>query len=114
MKLSTLVLAVSLAANVGLLGLIIVGSAGENVSTTPLAAAQTSVAKTTAEGETAAPGPEAWAGLQTNDLALQRDRLRAAGFPPDVVRAIIRAQVGETFSARRKALEGAQGEMPFW
>ena len=113
MKLSTLVLAGSLAANVVLLSMIAVGSSSDAGSTTR-APREKPAAKSSASGEAAAPGPEAWAELQTDDLSAQRDRLRAAGFPPELVRAILAAQVRENFAARRKAIEQSQGEIPFW
>ena len=114
MKLSTLVLTGSLAANAVLLGMVVVGSSADSGSAARLPGGTAATAKTSARGNPDSPGPEAWAGLQADDLARQRDRLRAAGFPPEIVRAILSAQVQETFAARRKAIEQPQGETPFW
>ncbi len=112
MKISTLILAGSLAANVILLGMIAVGSSDDSSSAPSPVRQNLSKAKSSAPA--AAPGSAAWAELQTGDLAAQRDRLRAEGFPPEIVRAILAAQVGESFAARRKAIEQAQAEVPFW
>jgi hypothetical protein len=42
------------------------------------------------------------------------DRLRAAGFPPNVVRAIIKAQLDEKYMARRRAILDEMGPRPYW
>src|SRR5829696_3988199 len=62
----------------------------------------------------AAPGPKTWGTLRAEDLAVERDRLAAEGFPPAAIRAIVTAQVRETFAARRKALEAAKSAAPYW
>lgn len=54
-----------------------------------------------------------WSDLKTEDLPALVARLRASGFPPEVVRAIVRAQIDESFAARRKALT-ANESAPFW
>src|SRR5512146_708656 len=41
-------------------------------------------------------------------------RLRAEGFPPAVVRAIVSTQIAERFSAQRRALQDATGEYAYW
>lgn len=48
-----------------------------------------------------------------NDSALVA-RLRAEGFPPSVVGAIISARVSEHFTAQRRSLEAAAGEYSYW
>jgi hypothetical protein len=55
-----------------------------------------------------------WAALQTGDLRAMADRLRAAGFPPSLIRTLIGARVAEQFSARRKALLAQMEDKPFW
>lgn len=57
---------------------------------------------------------ETWTGLATTQLPDLVSRLRREGFPPDVVRAIITAQINELFAARRKALDPAGASRPFW
>lgn len=113
MKLSTVILAVTLTANVALLGVIAVGSSDEASSTGPAPATVIPAGRKIPVSE-AATGSEMWLELQSADLAVQRDRLRAAGFPAELIRAILAAQIRETFAARVKAIENAQGEMPFW
>ena len=59
--------------------------------------------------------PALWKSLNTSDLASQTDRLRAAGFPPNIVRAILLAQIRDSFAARRKAIIGATNPTSeFW
>jgi hypothetical protein len=55
-----------------------------------------------------------WNALQTGDPKTLIDRLRAAGFPPAVIRAIISAQIEEKYAAQRKALLANQKDTPFW
>ena len=57
---------------------------------------------------------KAWGNLQTADLKVLSERLRAAGFPTSLIRAIVAAQISERFSAQRKALLANQPEEPFW
>ncbi len=114
MKLSTLVLASSLVANAVLLAMIAVGSSDDTDAVTRAARTAAAQPKTSASKESAAPGPDTWGELQSGDLAAQRDRLRAEGFPPDLIRAILGAEIRESFAARRKAIENAQGETPYW
>jgi hypothetical protein len=63
------------------------------------------------------PGAEAqgtlWSALESDDLPGLVARLRAAGFPPALVRAIISAQVDRRFQARLKALASGV-ETPYW
>jgi hypothetical protein len=55
-----------------------------------------------------------WSNLQAGDLKTLAERLRAAGFPPAVVRAVVAALVDEKYAAQRKALLAKQDETPFW
>lgn len=57
---------------------------------------------------------EAWSKLETPDLRDLAARLRDAGFPIEVIRAILTAQLTETFAARRKALDPDAASRPFW
>lgn len=107
MKTSTLLLAGSAALNVALAAFFFSGPSAPPAPA-PVVAAPRPAPKPTA------PGPETWAALRTDDLAAHRDRLRAEGFPPDVVRAIVTAQLFERFADRRKALDAAQRDQPFW
>ena len=55
-----------------------------------------------------------WSALQSDDLRTLLARLRAAGFPASLVRAIVTAQVDARFNARMKALVREVEETPFW
>jgi hypothetical protein len=56
-----------------------------------------------------------WPSLHASaDLPALVTRLREAGFPPAVVRAIVSAQLQEQFAARRRALDPAGESRPFW
>ena len=57
---------------------------------------------------------QVWANLQSSDLTTLVTRLRAAGFSPSMIRAIVSARLQEQFSARRAALFAQQEEQPFW
>jgi len=55
-----------------------------------------------------------WTAVQTSDLPAMVARLRAAGFPPDVIRAILGTELGEQFIARRQELDPEETTRPFW
>jgi hypothetical protein len=57
---------------------------------------------------------EIWSKLHSADLATLVSRLRAAGFPPSVVRAIVDAEVERQFSPRIKELTRSVNETPYW
>lgn len=82
-------------------------SAGSTGSSTAAASAASDAAQTTQLAQS-------WSELQAGDLKTLPERLRAAGFSPSMIRAIVAAQVNEQFSARRKELLGNQAEQPFW
>ncbi len=52
--------------------------------------------------------------IGTGDLSALVERLRAGGFPPDVIRGIVGAQIAEQFNERRQALAGTPEVAPFW
>jgi hypothetical protein len=55
-----------------------------------------------------------WSALHSADLATLVSRLRAAGFPASIVRAIIDAEIERQFSPRIKELLRSMNETPFW
>jgi hypothetical protein len=113
MKLFPLILAGSLAANATLIGLLVLGATDDSTpANAPPAATEKKISSATRANRT--PGPETWAALRDDDLKAQADKLRAEGFPPALVRAIIAARIHESFAARRRALEAAQADQPFW
>lgn len=109
MKLSSLLVGASIALNVvlvvALVGHVAVsGDEGDASAAKPASPAPV-VAKAPASAE-------AWASIQTGDLPAQVERLKAEGFPPATIRAIMAATVRAQFAARRKALEGTA--TPYW
>jgi hypothetical protein len=52
--------------------------------------------------------------LLTGDLKDVVANLRAAGFPPDMVRAIVATKLEEQFAARRRKILGDQPVPPYW
>ncbi len=64
-----------------------------------------------------APPPEKiklWSALATEDLATLVARLRAAGFPPEIIRAIVQAQLSARYDTRIRALRDPDPNTPFW
>jgi len=57
---------------------------------------------------------ETWSRLETRELPDLVARLRREGFPPEVVRAIVLAQVNAQFAERRRAIDSASGTRPYW
>jgi hypothetical protein len=122
MKTPVIVLALSLAANAGLIAVLVSRStdvAPTVVSPSPAAMAGASAAADAIKNSphAAASGtaePKTWEFLQTNDLPALVARLRAAGFPPNVVRRIVGTLVSERFDGRRLEIEKANLEAPFW
>jgi hypothetical protein len=58
--------------------------------------------------------PTVWPAVEATDLPELVSNLRAAGFPTDMVRAIVAGQLEESFAARRKALDPDAANRPFW
>src|SRR3954470_5924802 len=106
MRLTTFVLPVSLVANAALIGLLIFQpheSALTPASVDPIAAkaatAQAPGAKSSgaADASTAESAHTPWNRIQSDDLPALVSRLRAAGFPPTIVRRVIGTLVSEKF-----------------
>lgn len=116
MKRRPLILALSLLANAALLAVVSVGlRAGRAREAEKMRA--DAIAADLARAQPAAPAPldaAIWRGLPAGDLAALVARLRAEGFPPNVLRGIVAALVHEQFAARRKAIEVAEAAVPFW
>ncbi len=55
-----------------------------------------------------------WAKLDLAELPQLIARLRAAGFPNDVIRGIVISQVSERFDAKRRALQPVDYARPYW
>lgn len=111
MKIFPVLIGISIAANVVLVAALVRNVFPEkSTSATAAQPAVTSALKPSAQELAAG----AWAEVSGGDLAAQVERLRAEEFPPSVIRAIMAAQIREKFAARRKALEAADAETPFW
>lgn len=74
------------------------------------AASRTSTPSTRASS----PPALSWSALATDDLTVFVARLRAAGFPPELVRAMIMAALDARFSPRIRELVSAAENVPFW
>ena len=110
MKIATVLLTGSALLNAAFIGVI---AAGLATKATPSARSDLPQATTPTPSNPSA-GPTAWSTLEDADLAKERDRLRAEGFPPQLLRAILSAQISERDAARRKALEPADVDHAFW
>src|SRR4051812_7849312 len=55
-----------------------------------------------------------WPSLQSAQLPDLVSRLRAAGFPIAVIRAMIRAEIARLYAERMKALDPEADNRPFW
>lgn len=113
MKVSTVIGVTSLVVNAALLGALAVGAFESSSSSQTSTVAATTPASSSAGGTTP-PRSAIWSELSSTDLAAERDRLAAEGFPPEAIRAMLAAQIRERSAARRKAIEGASGNQPFW
>lgn len=118
MRLSSVFLWVSLAANVGLAAWLIVPR-GPPIPAVPSVSSGTSSSKT---GDTAATSaavkaklPPLWQQLDaSHDLHALVTQLRAAGFPPAVIRAMISALVAQQFDAERYKIDEVALHTPYW
>src|SRR5258707_193325 len=57
---------------------------------------------------------QTWTQFRDDDLREYAARLRQAGFPADIVRAIIVAQLNESNEPRRRALQGTPDAVNYW
>jgi len=119
MKIPTLLLAGSLAVNAAL----VVAVVRPSMSSGPVSAAEKTAADQAKAGATpggvggihnpAASG-DGWNRVQTDDLHALVARLRLAGFPDAVLRAVVGERVKEQFAAKRAAIVGDAKGFQFW
>ena len=126
MKISVLVLSVSLAANAALFAAFAYKSSsapGALPKTTSVTQAEVSGSSATKISQsTGASDPTGRDNLPAttlstllhNDLATLVARLRAAGFPPYIIRRIVSDQLGQEFTKRYADLLKQQFDRPFW
>jgi hypothetical protein len=112
MKPSTLLLAGSLAVNVFFAAVFFAGRSAARSAPGSQSAAPASASQP--QGDAQLPGPETWDTLQPDVPAQMLERLRAEGFPPAMIRAIVAEQIRVQFAPRRAALNQAAGSQPFW
>lgn len=121
MKKLLVILALSLAANAAFLVTTFVRPATPSRPSEPgaQAAPATATAFRDASGTGLSPA-DAGALQRTGELIMAGDlrglvaRLRAAGYPPFIIRAIVSAQLTEQFGVRRKAVVARQEVVPYW
>lgn len=116
MKPISLVITASLAANAALLAALFLHSPNAaSPSHSTGITSKSSPSSTTAKNDpTAGVDPALWKNVGDSDFAAQVTRLRAAGFPPALVRAIMTAQIYESFAAKRNALNPPANPAEFW
>jgi hypothetical protein len=126
MKPISLVLAVSLIGNAALVAWIATKSSETSTATSsakppfhspavnPSAVAGGEGDRAEVEKAVKSLGSRLWESLNAGDARSLADRLRAGGFPPEVVRAVVVAQIAEQFTARKKALAAKAEETPYW
>ncbi len=121
MKLLAFILALSIAANAALAFLFVRSSAGVSFSSVRSGSVADASPKgsganlgATASAAIAGVDAKTWSNLQVGDVKTLAERLRAAGFPASVVRAVVSSLVGEKYADQRKALLAKQDETPFW
>lgn len=126
MKLSTVILGASLVGNAALLVLFVSRPAlappvfrdwfTSDAQRAAMLATETRAAQERAAATAKAAAAKRtglWASLQTDDLKSLVARLRAAGFSPVVIRAIVNARLEASFSSRMSELLG-NADVPFW
>lgn len=129
MKLSHLVLGLSIAGNVALIVAFATkpslapptvrdcfapDATNSAEATASASASPSSGAKPNASATAAAQRAKIWSSLYSGDLAGLAAKLRAAGFPPHLVRAVVSAQIEAQFESRMQALTQPVLDTPFW
>jgi len=107
----TLLLAASLLLNAVIVSLYVGGRSQDAAAPADTATAKARTATTSSASSIDA---GTWKSLESEELPDIVARLRASGFPPSVLRAIVAAQLRESFAARRKALTADYERGPWW
>lgn len=114
MKLSLFFFGASLAANLALSIFLVAGIVRPTDSTPTENRIATQTLAPTSPAPNAATSSATWTALQPDDLPAMLARLRAEGFPPAMIRALMAEQIRLQFAGRRAALERSGGERRFW
>jgi hypothetical protein len=80
----------------------------------PAEASRSATRKQSADQRATGTAANAWSKLQNSDLRELVARLRAAGFPTDVIRSIVAAQIDAQFAPRYKELGAKLWSPQFW
>jgi hypothetical protein len=112
MKLPSLLLAGSLVANVALATVLYLRATEHSSRFPDLATASPSAELPPVLAANV--NPETWANLGAQEPADFVAGLRAEGFPPAVIRALVRQWVRDHFRARYEALAEAEAAKPYW
>ena len=130
MKLPTLLLAGSLVANAALVALFALQpslappvvrsfftsrSTPVSIRTDQATARQAALPRATKVANAkAAAEAQVWESLHPDDLKGLVARLRAAGFPPSVIRSVVSSLIAAQFAPRYREVMGADPSTPFW
>lgn len=119
MNLRAFCLAVSLVANLALVGAVVWRSLSppEATGVTPASAEPATGhedAASAASGSSATFAPDAWQTLSSGSLVDVAARLEAEGFPPRLRRVIVEALVARQFAARRREIADMIRARPWW
>ncbi|HWA08719.1 MAG TPA: hypothetical protein VG838_04545 [Opitutaceae bacterium] len=117
MKITPLLIAGSLVANAALAFALVQRSSahgGVSIAGTAVSADSAVPKQAAAAQKKDAAIPTPWPQLTAGDLPDVVTRLRAEGFPPKLVRAIVGALVAEHFADRSKAIADAIAAQPWW
>lgn len=113
---TTALLVVSVALNAALAYAALTGRARLAESENPNSALSTLNSQLSASSTpgSASVDPATWSKLETTDLPDLVTRLRAAGFPKEMIRAIMSGLINEQFTARRRALDPDAANRAYW
>jgi hypothetical protein len=131
MKLPAIVFAGSLVANVALITVFAINPSSAPIAVRSffesreaheqrLAAERQRVEQIAARERRASAAAEAanqaklWSHLASDDLRTLVQRLRAAGFPPSIIRSVVSSEINRQFAGRLKALTAEADQTPYW
>lgn len=115
MKITPLLLVVSLAANLGLAGLVYSRRSSTPVVAEPRQEAATKKSAIEAEAPAAAAAASAGAASDPRaEDAAYLAQLRAEGFPPEIIRALVYARLQQRYDPRIRALTSKADNRAYW
>lgn len=88
-------------------------SASTTAATATAATASAGAAKAMATGKAAAKA-DLWTKLESDDIRELIAHLRAAGFPPNVVRAVVQARLRGKYMSQLKEITAEYENVPYW